>query len=208
MNKQELIKRVEDFVRDNISSHDGGHDWWHINRVRNLALYISTAEGTCDLQSVEISALLHDIGDAKFRKGNEDDHVSGIRQLLEYLNLNKKTIEEVIFVNENISFRKGERPRLVSPEFMAVQDADRLDAIGAIGIARAFNYGGYINNTIWDPEGLQPSTIAHFYDKLLRLKDLMNTETGRKIADERHRYLESFLVQFYNEWKTGDKSQV
>ena len=208
MNKIEVISIIEEFVKNNIGSHDGGHDWWHLNRVRNLSLYICAKEGKGDLLTVEISALLHDIGDKKFRKKGEEDHLNRICHMLESIHLEKKLIDEVLFTNANISFSKGERPAMVSPEFKVVQDADRLDAIGAIGIARAFNYGGYKNNSIYDPEGLQASTIAHFYDKLLKLKDLMNTETGRKLADERHRYLESFLVMFYNEWKFGDKSEV
>jgi uncharacterized protein len=208
MNKEELIKRIEDFVRDNITSHDAGHDWWHINRVRNLSLYICSNECNGDMLTVEISALMHDVGDKKFRKDDDENHLKNIYQLLEGLHFGKRLIDEVIIINSNISFSKGSRPLVVSPEFMAVQDADRIDAIGAIGIARAFNYGGYINNSIWDPKGLQASTVGHFYDKLLNLKDLMNTETGRKIADERHKYLESFLVQFYNEWKFGDKGGI
>jgi uncharacterized protein len=208
MNKHEIIGTIEEFVRDNIKSHDGGHDWWHINRVRNLSLYICSSEGRGDLLTVEISALLHDIGDKKFRKDGNEDHLNRILQLLEKFHLEKRMIDEVIFINANISFSKGERPQMVSPEFKAVQDADRIDAIGAIGIARAFNYGGYKNNSIYDPEGVQPSTVAHFYDKLFKLKDLMNTGTGRKMAEERHKYLESFLVQFYSEWKFGDRSEV
>jgi uncharacterized protein len=200
MNKAEIIGRIEEFVKNNIMSHDGGHDWWHINRVRNLSLYICSAEGKGDLLTVEISALLHDIGDRKFRETQSGDHIKLIRSLLENLQLEKKRIDEVIFINENISYSKGARPELVSPEFMAVQDADRIDAIGAIGVARAFNYGGYKNNRIYDPEGIHPSTVAHFYDKLLKLKDLINTETGRRIALERHNYLESYLTQFYKEW--------
>jgi uncharacterized protein len=208
MNKSEIIGTIEEFVRNNIKSHDGGHDWWHINRVRNLSLYICSSEGNGDLLAVETASLLHDIGDKKFRKKGEDDHRIRIRQLLEDMNLEKKLIDEVLFINENISFSNGKRPEFVSPEFMAVQDADRIDAMGAIGVARAFNYGGYKNNSIYDPAGLQPSTVAHFYDKLLKLKDLMNTKTGREIADERHKYLESFLVQFYKEWKFGDNDEI
>jgi uncharacterized protein len=200
MNKEEIIGRIEEFVKNNIKLHDGGHDWWHINRVRKLSLFICSGEGKGDLLTVEISALLHDIGDQKFREHGAVDHIMLMSRLLEKLHLEKRMIDEVIFINKNISFSKGARPEVISPEFMAVQDADRIDAIGAIGVARAFNYGGFKNNSIYDPEGVQPSTVAHFYDKLLKLKDLINTETGRKIAFERHKYLESFLIQFYNEW--------
>jgi len=208
MIKSEIIGTIEEFVRDNIKSHDGGHDWWHIHRVRNISLFICSTEGKGDLLTVEIASLLHDVGDRKFRKKGENDHLDRIAQLLENMDIDKGLIDEVIFINENISFSKGKRPELVSPEFMAVQDADRIDAMGAIGIARAFNYGGYKNNIIYDPEGLQPSTVGHFYEKLLKLRDLMNTETGRRLADERHRYLETFLSTFYNEWKFGDMSEI
>jgi uncharacterized protein len=201
MNKPEAIKRIEEFVRENITLHDGGHDWWHINRIRNLSLYICAAEGKGDPLTVEVSALLHDIGDRKFRQNEDKDHLDKIRELLASLDFEQKLIEEVIFINSNISFSKGKNPDVISDEFMIVQDADRLDAIGAVGVARAFNYGGYLNNSIYDPDGQHESTIVHFYDKLLKLKDLMNTRTGLLLAEVRHRYLESFLVQFYKEWE-------
>jgi len=154
---------------------------------------------------VEIAALLHDVGDRKFRKDGQatEDLLYGF---LSGLELDERIIEEVIFINRNLSFSKGKRPDEVSDEFMIVQDADRLDAIGAIGIARAFNYGGFINNRIFDPTGNNQSTIAHFYEKLLKLKDLMNTDTGRLLAAERHLYLEKFLEQFYQEWELGNRS--
>ena len=208
MNHDEIIKCVEEFAVKYLDNHDGGHDWWHLSRVRNTAIYLLNTEGYGDPLLVEISALLHDMGDSKFKKERVSDTGSLISTFLRSLGLDDRIIKEVIFINNNISFSKGKRPAEVSGEFMIVQDADRLDAIGAIGIARAFNYGGFRNNRIYDPTGAGPSTIAHFYEKLLKLKDMMNTSTGRMIADERHRYLESFLVQFYNEWKTGDKSEV
>ena len=199
------IKQVEEFAKSHLVSNDGGHDWWHLERVRNTAFHIMECEKKGDPAIVEIAALLHDVGDRKFKKDGQatEDLLYGF---LSGLELDERIIEEVIFINRNLSFSKGKRPDEVSDEFMIVQDADRLDAIGAIGIARAFNYGGFINNRIFDPTGNNPSTIAHFYEKLLKLKDLMNTDTGRLLAAERHLYLEKFLEQFYQEWELGNRS--
>ncbi len=198
MNCSFEIRQVEEFARNNLGNHDGGHDWWHLARVRNTAFRIMDAEGTGDRTIIGIASLLHDVGDSKFRK--EDDVTEKLLYgFLSSLELDERIIEEVIFINRNLSFSKGKRPEEVSDEFMIVQDADRLDAIGAIGIARAFNYGGFVNNAIYDPTGTEHSTIGHFYDKLLKLKDLMNTETGRNLAAERHRFLELYLEQFYRE---------
>jgi uncharacterized protein len=201
------IKQVEDFAKSHLGKHDSGHDWWHLERVRNNAFQIMEAEGTGDPLIVEIAALLHDIGDSKFKKGGPDDTEELLSGFLGGLELDERIIEEVIFINRNLSFSKGRKPDEISEEFMIVQDADRLDAIGAIGVARAFNYGGFVNNPIFDPLGKNHSTIGHFYDKLLKLKDLMNTETGRKLAEERHRFLDLFLEQFYHEWEFGNRSE-
>ena len=200
MNRDHKIKLVEEFAAENMDQHDGGHDWWHLHRVRNTAMHIIASEGSGDPLIVEISALLHDIGDSKFRNAATSNTSLLLGDFLGSLGLDKCIIREVIFINLNISFSKGNRPEQVSREFMIVQDADRLDAIGAIGIARAFNYGGFRNNVIYDPTGVSPSTIAHFNDKLLKLQDLMNTETGRRLSDERHNFIESFLIQFNKEW--------
>ena len=207
MNSSFEIRQVEDFARKNMGKHDGGHDWWHLERVRNNAFQIMEAEGTGDPQIVEIASLLHDIGDSKFRETEALDTTEILNHFLRGLEVDRRIIEEVIFINRNLSFSKGKRPGNVSSEFMIVQDADRLDAIGAIGIARAFNYGGFRNNPIFDPTGSGHSTIGHFYDKLLKLKDLMNTEAGRKLAEERHRFLDLFLRQFYHEWEFGNRSE-
>jgi len=205
MNHDEIIKLVEEFAAKNLDNHDGGHDWWHLCRVRNMAMYLVKTEGYGDPILVEISALLHDMGDSKFKKERDSDTGSLITFFLRSLGLEDKIIKEVVFINHNISFSKGKRPAEVSGEFMIVQDADRLDAIGAIGIARAFNYGGFRNNRIYDPDGNRPSTIAHFNEKLLKLKELMNTATGKRVAEERHEYLESFLKQFFREWDMAAK---
>jgi uncharacterized protein len=199
MSKPQLIKQVEEFVKKSITQHDGGHDWYHLDRVRNMALHLQSAENKGDRFIVEIAALLHDIDDNKFSKSEFPETEEKITSFLKSLDIEDGIINEVVFINKNISFSKGLKPKNISPEFMIVQDADRLDAIGAIGIARAFNYGGFRNNPIYDPEGSSPSTIKHFYDKLLKLKELMNTDTGRKLAFERHEFLEIFLIQFFKE---------
>ena len=207
MNSSFEIKQVEDFARKNLVRHDSGHDWWHLERVRNNSFQIMEAEGKGDPVIVEIASLLHDIGDSKFRKMKESEVEVLLSSFLTGLELDERVIEEVIFINRNISFSKGKQPDEISDEFMIVQDADRLDAIGAIGVARAFNYGGFVNNPIFDPLGKEHSTIGHFYDKLLKLKELMNTDTGRLLAEERHRFLELYLEQFYHEWEFGNRSE-
>jgi uncharacterized protein len=201
------IKQIEDFAKKNLGTHDGGHDWWHLERVRNNAFQIMEAEGSGDPVIIEIAALFHDIGDSKFKRKGAEDTPELLRRFLSGLELDERVIEQVIFINRNLSFSKGKKPENMSLEFMIVQDADRLDAIGAIGVARAFNYGGFVHNPLFDPNGTDHSTISHFYDKLLKLKDLMNTETGRKLAEERHRFLELYLEQFYHEWEFGNRSE-
>ncbi len=207
MKRSFKIKQVEEFAGKNLGAYDSGHDWWHLERVRNNAFQIMEAEGSCDQVIVEIASLLHDIGDSKFMEKGSEDPARLLHRFLTGLELEERIIEEVIFINRNLSFSKGKKPERISVEFMIVQDADRLDAIGAIGIARAFNYGGFVNNPIFDPSGRDHSTISHFYDKLLKLKDLMNTGTGRRLADERHRFLELYLEQFYHEWNFGKRSE-
>lgn len=206
---RENIELVEKFVKEHLSGFDCGHDWWHISRVRSLAVYIQEAEKMGDRIIIELGALLHDIGDSKFRKHGDEDPEKIISDLLRSLNADEEQIAGVVQINRHISFSSGESNIKKSNELMIVQDADRLDAIGAIGIARAFSYGGFRNNPIYLPDdnnevkegpGTDKSTIAHFYDKLLKLKDMMNTGTGKKIAEDRHRVLEDFLEEFYQEW--------
>ena len=199
------IQKVEEFAFKSCERHDGGHDRWHLDRVRRCALSILEKEGNADRLIVEIASLLHDYGDSKFSSDYDRANVSdALGAFLRRLDLEEELIREVIFINRNISFSKGKNPGVISGEFMIVQDADRLDAIGAIGIARAFNYGGFRNNLIYEPSGSEPSTISHFHEKLLKLKNMMNTETGRRLAADRHRYLEEFLERFHKEWK-GEK---
>jgi uncharacterized protein len=203
------VELAEKFVKEHLSGTDSGHDWWHIARVRKMAVHIHKAENKGNRTIIEMGALLHDIGDSKFRKQDDPDPGAVISGFLKSLNINDEQIAAVVRINRFISFSSRDKNDEKSDELMIVQDADRLDAIGAIGIARAFSYGGFRNNPIYNPDvnnelqdgpGTGASTIAHFYEKLLKLKGLMNTETGMKIAEYRHKCLENFLEKFFEEW--------
>ena len=208
-----LIENTILFVKKKLENAESGHDWFHIERVYKNALLIANNEN-CDELVVQLGALLHDIADSKFHNGDETIGPKTARLFLEAENVANEIIEQVIFIIENISFKGGNFDRKsTSIELEIVQDADRLDAIGAIGIARTFNYGGFKNRQIYNPEILpnlkmtkdeykknDAPTINHFYEKLLLLKDKMNTATGKKIAQERHDFMEQFLEQFYDEW--------
>ena len=214
---EEIIALTEVFVKQTLENAEGGHDWWHILRVWNNAKNIAITEGG-DGFVIELAALLHDIADAKFHGGNEEIGPIKARQFLESLAVEEAVIQHVESIIRHISFKGGNfAATFTSLELAIVQDADRLDAIGAIGIARTFNYGGFKNRTIYDPsippvlamskaeyKSNSAPTINHFYEKLLLLKDRMNTETGRKMAAQRHEYMEQFLAQFYLEW-AGEK---
>jgi uncharacterized protein len=212
MDRNKILRLTEDFVKDNLKGYDSGHDWWHICRVRRLALYINEREKTTDPFIVEITALLHDTADSKFSTGDSSVGYSLIEEFMEKAGL-AELKEQVIGVIKDISFSNKSIDRnLRDPLLQVIQDADRLDAIGAIGVARAFNYGGFRNNSIYDPEirsDIQTNTtIGHFYQKLLKLRGLMNTATGKSLAEERHLFLEKFLDQFYREWDpNGEKSK-
>ena len=217
MNYSEIINKTILFVKAKLENAEGGHDWFHIERVYKNALLIADGE-VCDSTVVKLAALLHDIADSKFHSGDETIGPKLAREFLESENVDEATIQHVINIIENISFKGGNTEKLFfSIELNIVQDADRLDAIGAIGIARAFNYGGFKNRPLHNPniapklymskeeyKNSQAPTLNHFYEKLLLLKDKMNTETGKQIAKERHRYMEGFLSQFYAEWD-GEK---
>ena len=208
-----LIDNTILFVKQQLENAEGGHDWFHIERVYKNALLI--AEGVdCDLIVVKLGALLHDIADSKFHGGDETVGPKTARVFLESQNVKEDIILHVIAIIENISFKGGNfEKKFNSKELEIVQDADRLDAIGAIGIARTFNYGGFKNRPLYNPN-IQPNmnmnkeeyknsespTLNHFYEKLLLLKDKMNTETGKKIAQKRHDFMVTFLSQFYAEW--------
>lgn len=212
-----LIDSTITFVKDHLKTAEGGHDWFHVERVYKNALLIAQSE-TCNLEIVKLGALLHDIADSKFHNGDETVGPEMARTFLESKNASEETIVHVINIIENISFKGGSfEKKFNSIELEIVQDADRLDAIGAIGIARTFNYGGFKNRQIYNPaiapkltmskeeyKNSDAPTLNHFYEKLLLLKDKMNTETGKKIALERHKYMENFLSQFYAEWE-GEK---
>jgi uncharacterized protein len=206
MNEYLIIRQVEEFAKQYSADYDTGHDWWHLHRVRNIALYLRSVEDAGNAFIVEISALLHDLDDKKFSQSELMSTEEKVGSYLKSLGVDEGIISEVLFINKNISFSNEIKPERSSIEFRIVQDADRLDAIGAIGIARAFNYGGFRNNSIYDPENDSPSTIRHFYDKLLRLAGLMNTDAAKKIAVKRHEFLELYLKQFYGEWEFGKRS--
>jgi uncharacterized protein len=214
MNKEQIILNTIDFVKETLEDAEGGHDWFHIERVYKNALLISENEKV-DRFTVQLGALLHDIADAKFYNGDESIGPKKAREFLK-----KQYVDEDIIIHiENIilfiSYKSSldTSKKFTSPELDVIQDADRLDAIGAIGIARCFNYGGFKNRSLYDP-AIEPNlemtkeqykksttpTINHFYEKLLLLKDKMNTKTGQLLAKDRHRYMEGFLQQFYEEW--------
>ena len=208
MTIEQQILLTEEFVKQNLKGYDSGHDWWHIVRVRKLALFINEMELLADPFTVEITALLHDTADSKFAGRDNEQSYLLIKDFLDSNGMSDIK-DKVMNVIKNVSFsskHKKENPD--DPLLWVIQDADRLDAIGAIGIARAFNYGGFRNNPICIPgeesENTGRSTIGHFYDKLLKLKEMMNTTTGHKIAEERHKILEKFLEQFYSEWYFGN----
>ena len=208
-----LIDNTILFVKQQLENAEGGHDWFHIERVYKNALLIAEGED-CNLTVVKLGALLHDIADSKFHGGDETVGPKTARAFLESQNVKEDIILHVIAIIENISFKGGNfEKKFNSKELEIVQDADRLDAIGAIGIARTFNYGGFKNRPLYNPN-IQPNmnmnkeeyknsespTLNHFYEKLLLLKDKMNTETGKKIAQKRHDFMVTFLSQFYAEW--------
>ena len=217
MNKQHIISTTVAFVKNTLQNAEGGHDWFHILRVWNNAKLISENEDV-DNFIVELGALLHDIADSKFHNGDETVGPKIAREFLEKQHVEDSIIVHIEQIISNISYKGGNfNQKFTSPELDVIQDADRLDAIGAVGIASCFNYGGFKNRPLYNPEiapklhqtkeeykNSKAPTINHFYEKLLLLKDRMNTETGKKIAEERHHYMETFLQQFYNEWN-GEK---
>ncbi|WCM41518.1 HD domain-containing protein [Flavobacterium sp. CBA20B-1] len=210
----DYITQTVNFVKKELEGAEAGHDWFHIQRVYKNALTLLKTEQANE-QVVVLGALLHDIADSKFHNGDETIGPKKARNFMASINIKEDVQAHVVKIIENISFKGGNFNRTFhSKELEIVQDADRLDAIGAIGIARTFNYGGYKNNAMHNPE-IAPklkmtkeeykhhkgTTINHFYEKLLLLKDLMNTQTGKEMAANRHRYMEGFLEQFFNEWE-------
>jgi uncharacterized protein len=209
-----LIQNTITYVKQELANAEGGHDWWHIERVWKTAKHIAKTEQV-DLLVVELGALLHDIADSKFHNGDESIGSQKARAFLQAQEVEENVITHVIHIIENISFKGGkEAQTFKSVELNVVQDADRLDALGAIGIARTFNYGGFKDREIYNPtipsdlnmtkeeyKNSTAPTINHFYEKLLLLKDLMNTATGKAMAAKRHQFMESYLEQFYSEWE-------
>jgi uncharacterized protein len=213
MTQAEIIENTRKFVKQTLQHAEGGHDWFHIQRVLNNAKHIAKNENV-DHFIVTLGALLHDIADSKFHNGDEAIGPDKARMFLKEQGVSEEITEHVVSIIENISFKGGnEEQKFRSPELDVIQDADRLDALGAIGIARTFNYGGFKGRALYDPEirpdlGMSKAaykassapTINHFYEKLLLLKDRMNTQTGRQLAADRHKYMEEYLIQFKKEW--------
>lgn len=220
MNKPEILSKTESFVRLQLEGEGSGHDWWHVHRVRNSALKLGKGENA-DLFIVELAALLHDIADHKFHGGNEDIGPATAKNWLEKLKVPPAIINHVCEIIRDISFKGAEVDTpMKTIEGKVVQDADRLDALGAIGIARAFAYGGYKERELYNPD-IKPDshrsfedykkstgpTINHFYEKLFLLKERMNTESGKRLAEERHRYMKEFVDRFLSEWE-GTSSSI
>ena len=215
MTKDLIIANTITFVKTTLKDAEGGHDWFHIERVFKNAILISREEEV-DVFVVSLAALLHDIADPKFYNGDESIGPKVASTFLKEQQVQTDVIKHVINIIKFISFKnsleKGNK-KFTSKELDVVQDADRLDAIGAIGIARCFNYGGFKNRALYNPEIIpnlnmtkeeykksSAPTINHFYEKLLLLKDTMNTVSGKKIATKRHNFMEVYLNQFYDEW--------
>jgi len=214
MNHDTIVDVTTKFVRDTLKNAEGGHDWWHIHRVWTNAKLIAQSE-QCDILTVELGALLHDIADSKFHGGDEEIGPATAGEFLRNINIDEAVLTHVQQIIRYISFKSGfDGQGFQSKELQIVQDADRLDAIGAIGIARTFSYGGFKGREIYNPE-IEPNlhmskeeyknstapSLNHFYEKLLLLKDKMNTSTGKKLAEQRHAFMESYLQQFYMECK-------
>lgn len=213
MENKTIILNTIEFVKSTLADAEGGHDWWHVYRVWKTSKHIAQYEDV-DVFIVELGALLHDIADSKFHNGDEEIGPRRAKAFLESLQVGTEVIIHVVNIINNISFKGGKlSQKFKSPELDVIQDADRLDALGAIGIARTFNYGGFKGRSIYNPE-IKPNlnltkeeyknsnapTLNHFYEKLLLLKDRMNTQTGRKMAEERHTFMLAYLDQFYKEW--------
>ena len=207
------ITATINFVKQELAGAEAGHNWFHVERVYKTALHIAKKE-TVDVFVVQLAALLHDIADSKFNNGNEDVGPVKATKFLRSLNINETVVVHVQQIIKHMSFKNSfDKQTFTSKEMQVVQDADRLDAMGAIGIARAFNYGGFKNRDLYNPaiapnlnqskqeyKNSSAPTINHFYEKLLLLKNTMHTQTGKKLAEERHQFMLVYLSQFYSEW--------
>ncbi len=214
MDKESIIKKTEEYIRKALEGEGTGHDWWHVYRVRKNAVHLCNGEDA-DLFVVQLGALLHDIADWKFNGGDDSVRPRKARERLEKFQVEEEVIAHVCEIIREVSFKgAGVSTRMQTKEGMIVQDADRLDALGAIGIARTFAYGGYKGREIYNPD-IKPErhetfeqyktktgpSINHFYEKLLLLKDLMNTKTAKDVAKQRHEFMEQYLDRFYKEWE-------
>ena len=220
-NLADLIQQTAKYVRSRMSGDPSGHDWWHIHRVWQTAIYLADREGA-DRGVVELAALLHDIADWKFAGGDEQAGPAAARQWLESLSADAEQVDHVCEIIGTLSFKgAGVRTPMRTIEGQVVQDADRLDAIGAVGIARCFAFGGHKNRLIHDPD--QPPelhqsfaaykknsgpSLNHFPEKLLLLKDRINTASAQQLADERHAFMEQYLAQFHREWNCETSPSV
>lgn len=213
MTNAEVIKSTIEFVKNELLNAEAGHDWWHVLRVWNSAKTLAEEEHA-DIFVVELAALLHDIADSKFNEGDEEIGPRKAAEFLRSLDVEEPIVIHVEQIIRNMSFKSSlSGVSFRSKEMKVVQDADRLDAMGAIGIARAFSFGGFKAREFYDP-AVEPNlhlskeeykksaapTINHFYEKLLLLKDLMNTSSGKRLSEDRHRFMELYLDQFYAEW--------
>ncbi len=213
MNKKEIIEEIKKYLKKNFKTDATGHDWWHFWRVWKMSKEIAKKEGG-DLFVIELAALLHDVADYKFNNGDDKAGGKTARVLLEKLNVNKELIEQVCQIVDNVSFKgAGIKNGIKTKEGMIVQDADRLDVMGAIGIARTLAYGGFTKREIYNPavkprlyktfeeyKNNRSSSINHFYEKLLLLENTLNTKTAKKIGKERHVFMENYLKRFFKEW--------
>jgi uncharacterized protein len=222
MSEESIIKQTEEHVKKTLENESSGHDWWHVYRVWRMALKIAKGEKNVDLFVIQLAALLHDISDWKFNRGDESIGPKLARKWLEESGIEENTILHVCEIIKEVSFKGAKaKSRIRTKEGMIVQDADRLDAMGAIGISRVFVMGAKFNEIIYDPRIDVPkyknadeyikakgkkgrTVINHFYEKLLLLKDLMNTRTGRKIAEKRHKFMKIYLDKFFEEWEGED----
>lgn len=215
MNQQQLLLDTQHYVKQKLTGEGSGHDWWHVYRVWKTAQHIAQSENDADTLVIELAALLHDIADWKFNNGDDNAGPAAARQWLESQQVDEKTIQHVCDIILNLSYKGANVENKINTlEGQIVQDADRLDAIGAIGIARTFAYGGHANREMYDPEvkpqlhdsaesykTSQGHTINHFYEKLLLLKDRMHTQSAKSLAQARHQYMKDFLNRFYQEWE-------
>jgi uncharacterized protein len=216
MNQNEIIQKTADYIKWDFSNEASGHDWWHIYRVWKNALTICERENA-DSFIIQLAALLHDLDDWKFNDHGDETPIRA-KAWLESCSVRSDVIQAVCEIITHISYKgAGVENKMKSLEGLIVQDADRLDAIGAIGIGRAFAYGGYKNRPMYDPDSpphmhasfeeyknSKSATINHFYEKLLLLKDRLNTPTAKRIAEERHNVMVDFLRQFMREWEGAD----